>query len=152
MVARILGLFVCEGSSDQPLLEIITDLFAKAGAELEARSPDFSLLGTKVGRDVASKIRAGLDLAAEAPHCIIVHRDADNAGHAARVQEIQSALTTTDYGGLHIPVVPARTTEAWLLLDEQAIRTVAENPAGRVALDLPTARGRAAGRPQEAVG
>jgi hypothetical protein len=37
----------------------------------------------------------------------------------------------------HIAVVPVRALEAWLLLDEAAIRRVAENPRGRMKLDLP---------------
>lgn len=36
-----------------------------------------------------------------------------------------------------VPVIPVRMTEAWLLLDEPAIRTVAGNPAGRASLTLP---------------
>ena len=40
-------------------------------------------------------------------------------------------------GVVHVPVVPVRMTEAWLLVDEPAIRRVAGNPNGRCALDLP---------------
>ena len=36
-----------------------------------------------------------------------------------------------------LPVIPVRTTEAWLLLDEAAIRRVAGNPRGRQPLRLP---------------
>jgi thiamine pyrophosphate-dependent acetolactate synthase large subunit-like protein len=36
-----------------------------------------------------------------------------------------------------VPVVPVRMTEAWLLVDERAIRVAAANPSGRVALELP---------------
>lgn len=36
-----------------------------------------------------------------------------------------------------VPIIPVRMTEAWLLLDELAIRTVAGNPGGRTALSLP---------------
>jgi hypothetical protein len=38
---------------------------------------------------------------------------------------------------MHVPVVPVRMTEAWLLIDEKAIREAADNPNGSVALDLP---------------
>jgi hypothetical protein len=36
-----------------------------------------------------------------------------------------------------VPVIPVRMTEAWLLLDETAIRQVAGNPRGRRDLSLP---------------
>ncbi|WP_331716400.1 hypothetical protein [Micromonospora chokoriensis] len=36
-----------------------------------------------------------------------------------------------------MPVIPVRMTEAWLLLDETAIRQVAGNPRGRMDLGLP---------------
>ncbi len=37
----------------------------------------------------------------------------------------------------HVPVIPVRMTEAWLLIDEPAIRRAAGNPNGRNPLDLP---------------
>ena len=44
---------------------------------------------------------------------------------------------TAGITGPVVPVVPIRMTEAWLLLDEEAIRKVAERPNGRTPLDLP---------------
>jgi hypothetical protein len=38
-----------------------------------------------------------------------------------------------------VGVVPVQETEAWLLLDEEEIRRVAENPKGKVRLNLPSA-------------
>ncbi|BCB82630.1 hypothetical protein Pflav_090400 [Phytohabitans flavus] len=38
-----------------------------------------------------------------------------------------------------VPVIPVRMTEAWLLLDESAIRRVAGNPRGKTDLGLPKA-------------
>lgn len=38
----------------------------------------------------------------------------------------------------HVAVVPVRTTEAWLLIEEQAIREAAGRPNGRDPLDLPS--------------
>jgi hypothetical protein len=40
----------------------------------------------------------------------------------------------------HIPVVPVRMTEAWLLADEFAIRSAPGNPNGTQSLDLPDLR------------
>ncbi len=38
-----------------------------------------------------------------------------------------------------VPVVPVRMTEAWLLLDEVAIRSVAGKPRGKAKLTMPRA-------------
>jgi hypothetical protein len=40
----------------------------------------------------------------------------------------------------HVPVIPIRMTEAWLLLDEAEIRRVAGSPNGKVSLGLPKAK------------
>jgi hypothetical protein len=39
-----------------------------------------------------------------------------------------------------VPVVPVRMTEAWLLVDERAIRQAADNPNGSAPLGLPALR------------
>lgn len=38
----------------------------------------------------------------------------------------------------HVALVPVQELEAWLLLEEAAIRRVAENPAGKMPLKLPS--------------
>jgi len=67
---------------------------------------------------------------------LFVHRDAERASRATRVDEIIQAVQ-----GIallrYVPVVPVRMTEAWLLIDERAIRVAAGNPNGHVALDIP---------------
>jgi len=129
------GLFVAEGSSDAPLADLVTDLFAEHGIRLRLQEPDFTRL--KVAKDVRSKVHAGIELAKTDFDVIVVHRDADNAGHVAREQEILKAVTCVSANAQVVPVVPVRMTEAWLLLDEAAIRRVAGNPNGRVRLGLP---------------
>ena len=59
-----------------------------------------------------------------------------------RVAEIRAALDQVEEA-TRIPavcVVPVRMQEAWLLLDEPAIRYAAGNPNGRVGLQLPSVR------------
>lgn len=130
------GLFVAEGSSDAPLAELIESRFLEQGFEVRLSQPDFSLLG-KVPKDVRSRVTAGLRLVGGPVDLIVVHRDADNAGHAARREEIVEAVSGLHASSALIPVIPVRMTEAWLLLDEDAIRRVAGNPNGRMKLDLP---------------
>ncbi|MEV0807329.1 hypothetical protein [Micromonospora sp. NPDC050200] len=98
--------------------------------------PDFSLLG-KVAKDVRSRVDAGLKLVGTSVDLVVVHRDADNAGRHARRQEIETAVRTIGGNAELVPVIPIRMTEAWLLLDEAAIRHVAGNPRGRMNLGLP---------------
>ncbi|WP_405105896.1 DUF4276 family protein [Micromonospora sp. NBC_01405] len=132
------GLFVSEGSSDLPLADIIEALFFNRGVTVRLSKPDFSLFN-KVSKDVRSRVDAGLKLVGGPVDLIVVHRDADNAGHHARQQEIRAAVQPVGGAAQLVPVIPVRMTEAWLLLDEVAIRQVAGNPRGRMSLGLPKA-------------
>ncbi|PPK95932.1 uncharacterized protein DUF4276 [Kineococcus xinjiangensis] len=131
--------FAAEGSSDAPLAEIVTRLFLDRGVRLRISAPDFTLLGERVGRDVASRVRAGCRLMQGRPDVIILHRDTDTADVAARQEEMRQALDACQLESHLVPVIPMRMTEAWLLLDEEAIRRAAGNPAGREPLHLPSA-------------
>lgn len=132
------GVFLAEGSSDMPIAELVEGMFFERGFEVHLSKPDFDLLSRRVGRDVGSKIRAAKELTRGAIDVLVVHRDADSAGAATRRAEIVGAAADA-LGREHylVPVIPVRMTEAWLLLDEAAIRTVAGNPRGRTALSLP---------------
>jgi hypothetical protein len=68
---------------------------------------------------------------------VVCHRDADNQGVERRKLEMTTALTEAEFGSYLVPIVPVRMTEAWLLLDEHAIRTVAGVPSGTTDLNLP---------------
>ncbi len=66
---------------------------------------------------------------------LFVHRDAESLAMTSRIEEIKNQLIRLDKP--YIPVVPIRMTEAWLLVDEQAIRSAASNPNGKAKLNLP---------------
>ncbi|MBL8231577.1 MAG: hypothetical protein JNL98_23980 [Bryobacterales bacterium] len=66
---------------------------------------------------------------------LFVHRDAEGFPSSLRREEIAAAARGIPT--LHVPVVPVRMTEAWLLADEQAIRRAAGNPKGKDPLSLP---------------
>lgn len=132
------GIFIAEGTSDSPLADIVETLFLREGVSVVLSRPDFASLNVK--RDVTSRVAAGLALAGSNVDLIVVHRDADSAGHARRLEEIDRALAEVDHSGPVVPVVPVRMTEAWLLLDEAAIRQVAGNPRGKSPLALPALR------------
>lgn len=128
---------MAEGTSDMPLADVVESLFLDQGVPLVLSRPDFGMLPAKVRKDVGSRLRAGRELVRERLDLVVVHRDADNAGAEARLVEIRGAVAETAVCAHVVPIVPVRMTEAWLLLDEAAIRTVAGNPRGTTPLELP---------------
>lgn len=128
------GLFVAEGSSDLPLARLIEEGFAGQQCNVRLTSPDYERLPERVRVDVRSKVAAGMDLmgADGRIDVVVVHRDADRVGLKGRVSEITGAIASLVSPDRCVPVV--RMTEAWLLLDEHAIRAVAGNPNGKVPL------------------
>jgi hypothetical protein len=104
--------------------------------------PSFRKVPIK-GRTLSKKLNAALRGTPDAKR-LFIHRDADGRSPTARYTEIAQAIESL---GVSIPyaptghdmgVVPVQETEAWLLLDEKAIRDVAEKPTGRVRLNLPS--------------
>ena len=70
---------------------------------------------------------------------LFIHRDAERKPLDRRIAEIETAVA-----GLPdplVPVVPVRMQEAWLLIDEPALRRAAGNPNGGVDLEMPTIEG-----------
>jgi len=68
---------------------------------------------------------------------VFVHRDSEDRDPARRHTEVAAAALAVKFAGPAVAVVPIRMTEAWLLLDEAAIRLVAGSPSGTSALGLP---------------
>ncbi|MBA3849476.1 MAG: hypothetical protein C0502_05700 [Opitutus sp.] len=66
---------------------------------------------------------------------LFVHRDAESQTREQRLQEIHEASRALR--SVHVPIIPIRMTEAWLLFAEDAIRRAAGNPNGTAALNLP---------------
>ncbi|WP_245633730.1 hypothetical protein [Amycolatopsis jejuensis] len=128
------GLFIAEGTSDQPLANTVEVLFRESGIELRLTVPPYEQL-PKVAKTIKDRTEAGQRLM-ECIDVVVVHRDSDNVGHDVRREEIDSAMHSAGIG-VWCPIVPVRMTEAWLLLDEKEIRRVAGNPKGRASLGLP---------------
>jgi hypothetical protein len=69
---------------------------------------------------------------------LLVHRDAEGQAIHQRCQEIQEAVQRlSGQAPPVVCVVPVRMSEAWLLLEAEAIRLAAGNPGGNTALGLP---------------
>lgn len=94
---------------------------------------------------VLSKLR----VLAEEPasvELIFVHRDADASDDQPRHDEVSAAVETADLNIPVIALVPVQELEAWLLVDEAAIRTVVGCPRVRaVQITDPRAQRRLAG-------
>lgn len=122
-----------EGSSDRALLRIIDwtlrrlDVAPITGTWADLRHSPWPT------RDLAEKISAASLL--YPCDVLFVHRDADNQGRKARVAEVAAAAERAVADC--VPIIPVRMTEAWLLFDHHAIRTVADKPGSNAALALP---------------
>lgn len=68
---------------------------------------------------------------------MFIHRDAEKESLEKRVSEIKEALQKVANPPA-VCVVPVRMQEAWLLIEETAIRKAAGNPHGTMSLDLPS--------------
>ena len=123
---------LAEGSSDRVLLPVLRWLLDElTGEAVPVAWVDTSLLTT--GPKLADKVRYALRV--QPCHLLFIHRDADNQPPAARYEEIRLAAAEHP----HVAVVPIRTTEAWLLIDEPAIRAASGRVSGRESLGLPSA-------------
>lgn len=135
---------VCEGSSDAPLINHIERLLVECGCahpQGDAFHQGSRHQGSRIGDKVREVVERSSDL-----DLLFVHRDADNAGTEARLREIEAGVRegigdTPSRGLRHVAVVPVKMTEAWLLLDETAIRKVVRKPKGVQSLGLPPAAG-----------
>jgi hypothetical protein len=124
-----------DGSSDAVLIPIISWCLRQCGeTSIIAQWVDFGRIPRLRSR------RDRLKAAVELYPCdvLFVHRDAEGQAPDLRREEIAAALVGISVR--HIPVIPVRMTEAWLLANEQAIRKAAGNPNGTDELGLPEVR------------
>ena len=70
---------------------------------------------------------------------LFIHRDAEKESREKRLQEIHQAMSPYSHPPF-VCLVPVRMSEAWLLIDPDAIRRAADNPFSRASIDLPRLR------------
>jgi hypothetical protein len=129
---RVRATFVGEGKFDDGLMQILMQLWIRVAPDVELEfESGRPLLEVYEADTLVEKIRVLVKH--QQPDLFFVHRDSDKAGAIARGAEIEHGCD----GSLHVPVIPVRETEAWLLLDEDAIREVVGNSKGKISLDLP---------------
>jgi hypothetical protein len=131
---------LADGSSDRVLIRLIDWAILQTGlsATFQSQWADPAVI-TESGRSLPQKMRSALrqyptDL-------LVVHRDSEREPFEDRLREIHEAVFEVEAPlNAVCAVVPVRMTEAWLLLDERAIRRAAGNPNGRMKLELPSLR------------
>jgi hypothetical protein len=123
---------IADGSSDAMLLPIVQ-------RALQHFLPNSVLADTVVlssfpaGYLLADKVRSALkDFPCD---LLFVHRDSETVPIAQRVQEIDEALRA--FSVPYVSVVPVKMSEAWLLVEPDAIKLAVGNPNSDVQLNLP---------------
>jgi hypothetical protein len=133
MTATTTCTLIADGSSDKvlmPLLERLLDVHCPGPYRLQFAND------LPAGRStLAERLTSALDL--YPCNLLLVHRDAERETLEKRCEEIRNALEIIGPAAPAIYVIPVRMTEAWLLVDEAAIRQAAGNPSGRDPLNLP---------------
>jgi hypothetical protein len=131
---------LADGPSDRALLPIIDWVLSRIprleGLGFVEQWADFrSLPGPPRG------LPERVERALERYPCeiLFIHRDAESRPASERIEEIARAVTQK-VSPTWVPIVPVRMTEAWLLVDEGAVRQAADNPNGSVGLELPTVK------------
>ncbi len=116
-----------DGRTDRALLPVIRWAMRRAHPSGTFATPTFL---SRNARPIAEAVAEAREYQ---PNILFVHRDAERETREIRRQEVPHVRDV-------VPVIPVRMTEAWLLIDERAIRIAAGNPNGTIALDLPPSR------------
>jgi hypothetical protein len=130
---------VSDGSSDRALLPVLIWALRQAGVtdDLEPQWADLRVLRCPPV-SLVEKLRTALEL--YPCDLLFVHRDSEDEPRDNRKLEIERTLNALRQDGITLPyvcVVPVRMQEAWLLIDEHAIRAAAGNPNGNAEIPVP---------------
>lgn len=139
-MGRLRYTLVADGSSDSCLIPILTWLLQEScgGRPIQGEFADLRRLPSPP-RTLEERIARSAEL--YPCDLLFVHRDAEGARAEDRMAEIRRALGKAKAAPLPvICVVPVRMQEAWLLINEGALRHAAGNPHGREPLNLPSVK------------
>jgi hypothetical protein len=133
---RITATLITDGSSDKllaPLIELLFNEHTEMPYQVNFAE---GLPTSAAGLD--SRICSALELFP--CDILFVHRDAEGIKASLRQQEIESSWPKSQQTAVLICVVPIRMTEAWLIANENPIRSAVGNPNGSTSLNLPAAK------------
>lgn len=135
---RLRFTLVADGPFERSLIPILTWLLREhcGAVPIEPELPDLRRLRSPP-RELFERIRRSVEL--YPCDLLFVHRDAEGESVDKRIEEI---CDSRQKSGIEdslpaICVVPVRMQEAWLLIDEAALRRAAGNPNGRESLNMP---------------
>jgi len=127
-----------DGSSDRALIPVLRWLLLQSTArEFSIQWADLRSL-RPAPKLLSERIRQALAL--YPCDLLFIHRDAEGEEREVRVAEIRNHLAAAGRHQTAVCVVPVRMQEAWLLIDEAALRSAADNPRGRMPLEMPLLR------------
>jgi hypothetical protein len=127
--------FLSDGSSDRALLPILEWILRERSTwSLQGQWADLRQL-RRPPRTLGDRIRTALEL--YPCDLFFVHRDAEGEPREARIEEIRRHFPE-GHEPPGICVIPVRMQEAWLLFEESALRQAADNPRGRIPLQMPS--------------
>ncbi len=134
---------VSDGPSDRVLVPLLTWLLRDIGVNIsiQAQHADMRHL-PRPPRSLSDRIATAVDL--YPCDLLFVHRDAEREDLEHRRIEIRAAVAEARRQGAIssvVCVIPVRMQEAWLLIDEEAIRHAAGNRYGRMPLNMPRISG-----------
>jgi len=129
-----------DGSSDKALIPILTWLLREHKVECAIQSTWADLRRLrKPHKTLSEQIKWSLEL--YPCDLLFIHRDAEKEGLEKRIAEITEAVEEVSEDLSNIPpkicVIPVRMQEAWLLINEEAIRQAVGNPNGKQKIQLP---------------
>lgn len=130
---------LADGSSDRALIPILTWVI-RTHLPRAAINSAWADLGRMLRPPKTLKDRILASIRLYPCDILFVHRDSEAEPPATRLAEINAAINQARNQltvPRHICVVPVRMSEAWLLIDEHAIRCAAGNENGRQDLGLP---------------
>jgi hypothetical protein len=126
---------VSDGSSDRALVSVLSWLLRQHSTR------DFvgQWADLRQVRQPAKLLSGRIEMALALYPCdlLFVHRDAEGKSRDGRVAEIREHLALTAAEQPALCVVPVRMQEAWFLFNEAVIRWAADNPRGRMPLEIP---------------
>lgn len=128
---------VADGSSDRMLMPLLAWTLGQIPALQDCRLvPQFAEPAV-LRRDTPKLVDKITAVDRQYPcDLLFVHRDAEGESREKRLEEIHDAMSSFP----HLPfvcLVPVRMSEAWLLIDADAIKRAADNPSSQANIDLP---------------
>ena len=132
--------FLSDGSSDRAIMPLLQRLLEEHCQDVSLRG-EWADLARLPSPPVKLEERIATSLSLYPCELLFVHRDAEAQSIEKREREVADAIRAISGGPEPLPsaveVIPVRMSEAWLLVDEQAIRRAAGNPNGTEPLEIP---------------